>query len=323
LSTEAYRDRLYVSKEATDVEKAPEGVGLTTVSGEPAYVTIDVPDATVPVAIRSLYSDLFRLHVHTNAGIMVIDPSNITNSPHRPAVNVGAINPASFGMGPNNAIIYIGQDVQPYYFDGARYGRRNIRSAARQAEAIIRQLANVDAIGQNADKVTAFQDKAGMLWWFFPDADGITRGMCLDLDNDGMVGPFDYPRAVSSCQMEAERPELIIQDKDGNLFVYDVTAQNDSGADHAAVSGFSPVSTSLAPTAGDLGFPYTDYNSQRYLAAQWTTASASATAHRMAPGSPGDQRIVSTPAASRGRASVSGRTRAATRAPFRRAASRT
>lgn len=264
LTTANYRDRLYVSKEATDDEKACEGVALED------YQVIDVPDATVPVAIRSLYSDLFRLHVHTNAGIMVIDPANVDNTPHRPAVNVGAINPSCFGMGPNNQIIYIGQDVQPYFFDGARYGRRNIKSAAREAEAIIRSVANLDTIGQNADEITSFQDKAGMLWWFFPDTNGVIKGMCLDLDRSGLVGPFDYPKAVSSCPMESERPELLIQDKDGNLFVYDVTAQNDTGADLPAVSSFSPTSTSITPTAGYAGFPYVDYGGVRYLNANWT-----------------------------------------------------
>lgn len=264
LLDDGFRDRLYVSKEATDTEKAPEGVALED------FQVIDVPDATVPVSIRALYSDLFRLHIHTNAGIMVIDPANVDTTPHRPAVNVGAINPSAFGMGPNNAIIYIGQDVQPYFFDGARYGRRNVKSAAREAESIIRQVANIDAIGQNADKVTSFQDKAGMLWWFFPDTDNVIKGMCLDLERDGLVGPFDYPRAVSSCQMEPERPEIVLQDETGNLFIYDVTAQNDTGADLTAVATFSPILTSVQPTAGYLGFPYVDYLSGRYLNANWT-----------------------------------------------------
>jgi len=266
LTADNYRDRLYVSKEATDDEKACEGVALDA----DAYQIIDVPDALVPVSIRSLYSDLFRLHVHTNAGIMVIDPANVATTPHRPSVTVGAINPSCFGMGPNNQIIYIGQDVQPYFFDGARYGRRNIKSAAREAEAIIRSVANLDTIGQNADEVTSFQDKAGMLWWFFPDTNGVIKGMCLDIDRSGMVGPFDYPKAVSSCAMESERPEIIIQDKDGNLFVYDVTAQNDTGADLTAVTTFSPTATTVPPTAGYAGFPYVDYDSQRYLKACWT-----------------------------------------------------
>lgn len=260
-----YRDRLYVSKEATDTEKAPEGVSLTE------YEVIDVPDATVPVSIRSLYSDLYRLHVHTNAGIMVIDPANVANTPHRPAVTVGAINPACFGMGPNNAIIYIGQDIQPYFFDGARYGRRNVKSAAREAEAIIRSVANIDAIGQNSDKVTSFQDKAGMMWWFFPDSNNVIKGMCLDLDRSGMMGPFDWPKAVSSCQMEPERPEIVIQDVDGNLFIYDVTQQYDTGADHPIVTTFTPTLTTIPPTAGNAGFGYVDYNGYRYQKAVWTT----------------------------------------------------
>lgn len=264
LPTEGYRDRLYVSKAATDDEKAPEGVALE------AYETIDVPDATVPVQIRALFSDLFRLHVHTNAGIMVIDPDSPTNSPHRPAVNVGAINPSCFGMGSNNAIIYIGQDMQPYHFDGARYGRRNVKSAAREAEAIIRAVANMDTIGQNSGKVTSFQDKNGMLWWFFPNTSNVIKGMALDIEQGGLMGPFDWPRAVSSCQMEPERPELVFQDEGGNLFIYDITAQYDTGTDFPSASVLSPISTSIAPTAGYRGYGYTDYNSLRYLKAAWT-----------------------------------------------------
>lgn len=265
LPTAGYRDRLYVSKAATDDEKAPEGVALE------AYETIDVPDATVPIQIRALFSDLFRLHVHTNAGIMVIDPANPDSSPHRPAVNVGAINPACFGMGSNNAIIYIGQDVQPYTFDGARYGRRNVKSAAKEAEAIIRSVANMDTIGQNSSKITSFQDKNGMLWWFFPDTNNVIKGMALDIEQGGLMGPFTYPRAVSSCQMEPERPEIIMQDETGNLFVYDITAQYDTGADFPAVSTFSPILTSISPTAGYRGYGYEDYSGSRYLRAAWTT----------------------------------------------------
>jgi len=265
LQTAGFRERLYISKDATDDEKAPEGVGLE------GYEIIDVPEATAPVAIRALFSDLFKLHVHTNQGIMIIDPANVANTPHRPAVNVGAMNPSCFGMGPNNAIIYIGQDAQPYNFNGNRYGTRNVKSAAKDAEAIIRGFANVDAIGQNADKVTSFQSKDGLLWWFFPNDAGTIIGVCLDIDEGGLWGYFDYPRAVSSCGLEPERPEILIQDETGQLFVYDTTAQNDSGADLPVVTTFAPIATTIPPTAGNSGYAYTDYLNQRYLKSVWTT----------------------------------------------------
>ena len=264
LRLSGFRNRLYISKEATDDEAAPEGVGLE------GYEIIDVPEATVQIEVRALYSDLYRIHVHTNAGIMVIDPANVGNSPHRPGVNVGAINPSCFGSGPNNAIIYIGQDIQPYNFNGNRYGKRDVRSAAREAEAIIRATANVDSIGQNADKVTSFQDKSGLLWWFFPDTTSTIKGMCLDIERSGLLGPFDYPRAVSSCMMESERPEILMQDETGNLFIYDITAQTDTGADLPAVATLAPIATTITPAASYDGFPYTDYNSLRYLNAVWT-----------------------------------------------------
>lgn len=263
LQTAGFKDRLYISKAATDDEKAPEGVSLES------YEIIDVPEATAPVAIRALFSDLFKLHVHTNQGVMVIDPANVENTPHRPAVNVGAMNPSCFGMGPNNAIIYIGQDAQPYNFNGNRYGTRNVKSAAKEAEAIIRGFTNVDAIGQNADLVSSVQDKSGLLWWWFPDDTGTIIGVCLDIADGGLFGYFDYPKVVSSCGLEPERPELIIQDETGNLFVYDTTAQNDSGADLPVVTTFAPIATSITPTAGNNGYQYVDYESQRYLKAAW------------------------------------------------------
>lgn len=264
LLSSGLEDRLYISKEATTDERAPEGVGLE------GYQVIDVPDATIPIKVKALYSDLFRLHVHSNAGIMILDPSNIATAPQKPAVNVGAINPSCFGYGPNNAIFYVGSDVQIYNFDGARYGRRNVKGAAKEAEAIIRQVANLDTVGQNSDLITSFQDKNGLIWWFFPDADGVIKGMSLDIEQSGIVGPFDWPRAVSSCQMEPVRPEILIQDVSGQLFIYDVTAQNDTGADLPAASTFSPISTSILPTAGSAGYGYIDYNGVRYLRAAWT-----------------------------------------------------
>lgn len=263
LLTAGFRDRLYVSKEATDDEKAPEGVGLE------GYEVIDVPDATVPVAIRALYSDLYRLHVHTNAGILIIDPADVENTPHRPACQTGAINPSAFGQGNGNDIIFIGQDVQPRFFNGNRYGSRLIKSAAKEAEAIIRANANIDLVGQNSDLVNCFQDKSNLVWFFFPNSAGTTIGFCLDLDNEGMVGPFDRPFTVSSCAMEPERPEVVIQDVSGQLFVYDPTAQSDTGSDLPVVTTFAPIATTISPTAGNAGYQYVDYNSQRYLKAGW------------------------------------------------------
>jgi hypothetical protein len=261
---EGFRDRLYISKLATTDERAPEGVGLE------GYQVVDVPDATVPIQITALYSDLFRLHIHSNAGIMILDPSNIATAPQKPAVNVGAINPSCFGYGPNNAIFYVGKDIQIYDFDGARYGRRNVKSATRESAAILRAVANLDTVGQNGDVVNSFQDQDSLIWWFFPDRNGVIKGMCYDIEQEGVVGPFDYPQAVSSCAMEPTRPETIIQDVAGNVFLYDVTAQNDIGSDLPAVFTFSPISTSIAPTAGSLGFGYVDYNGVRYLRASWT-----------------------------------------------------
>lgn len=264
LSSPGFEDRLYISKQSTTDERTPEGVGLE------GYQVVDVPDATVPIKVKALFSDLFRIHIHNNAGIMILDPSNINTSPQKPAVNVGAINPSCFGFGPNNAIFYIGHDVQVYQFDGSRYGRRYVKGAAKEAESIIRQTANLDTVGQNSDLVTSFQDKNGLIWWFFPDANGIIKSMCLDIEQSGIVGPFDNPKTVSSCVMEPERPEILMQDVSGNLFIYDVTAQNDTGADLPVVPAFSPISTSITPTAGDNGFGYVDYNGLRYLRAAWT-----------------------------------------------------
>jgi hypothetical protein len=259
-----FRDRLYISKLSTTDERAPEGVGLE------GYEVVDVPDATVPIQITALYSDLFRLHIHNNAGIMILDPSNIATAPQKPAVNVGAINPSCFGYGPNNAIFYVGKDIQIYDFDGARYGRRNVKSATRESAAILRNVANLDTVGQNGDVVNSFQDKDGMIWWFFPDRNGDIKGMCFDIEQEGVVGPFDNPQAVSSCQMEPTRPEILMQDVSGNLFIYDVTAQNDIGNDLPAAATFSPIATTIAPTAGARGFGFVDYGGVRYQRAAWT-----------------------------------------------------
>ena len=260
-----FRDRLYISKLATTDERAPEGVGLE------GYQVVDVPDATVPIQITALYSDLFRLHIHSNAGIMILDPSNISTAPQKPAVNVGAINPSCFGFGPNNAIFYVGKDIQIYDFDGARYGRRNVKSATRESAAILRTVANLDTVGQNGDVVNSFQDQDSMIWWFFPDRNGVIKGMCYDIDQEGVLGPFDYPQAVSSCQMEPTRPEILMQDVSGNLFIYDIRAQNDIGQDLPVVSTFSPIATTITPTAGSKGFGYVDHNGLRYLRAAITT----------------------------------------------------
>lgn len=256
--TRDYPERLYVSKPATEDEQAPEGANID------AYELLQAIGGAGNSRITAMYSDDYRVHVHTGEGVSFIDPSNPL-SQQRPALLAGAINASALTPWTGADQYYLGSDLQLYQFNSTRYGQRDSEFAAAEAAAYIAELVDRDAIHANPERVFVFPDVTSQhLWMYMPALDGTLRGFAYDFLAKGIVGPFDYPKVYAAARMEPNRPEIIIADESGNLFVLDTSAQNDHGDEFAAQSAFTPYAIPDTPPTGDAGYGNAEFNGYAY-----------------------------------------------------------
>jgi hypothetical protein len=255
-------DFLYVSKTAVDDELCPEGANAAS----PELVSL--AQQTSRLKVTALYTDSFRLHVHTNSGIILLNPSDPTADKHIPQVTVGALNPSCIADWEGSKIFYLGSDLQIYQFDGARYGRRNIAASTKDAIEIIYSVANIDRIGQAPDRVSTWVDlRSDIFWYSFPGQDNTLVSFAYDFQNSGVVGQFTYPKMFCTAKMEAERPETIFCDEDGNLFYQDSRQQNDNGDELSASAAYTPHAIADPIPVQYAGYGYIDRGGFRYYAA--------------------------------------------------------
>jgi hypothetical protein len=259
-------DFLYVSKTAVDDELCPEGANAES----PELVSI--AQQTSRLKVTALYTDSFRLHVHTNNGILLLNPSDPTTGKHIPQVTVGALNPSCIADWEGSKIFYLGSDLQIYQFDGARYGRRNIAASTKDAIEIIYSVANIDRIGQAPDRVSTWVDlRSDIFWYSFPGQDNTLVSFAYDFQNAGVVGQFTYPKMFCTAKMEADRPETIFCDEDGNLFYQDSRDQNDNGDVLTTSSAYTPHAIADPIPVGLAGYGYVDRGGFRYYQAVQST----------------------------------------------------
>ncbi len=253
-------DFLYVSKTALDDEAAPEGA----FAGAPELLTIS--QQTSKLRITALYSDDYRVHCHTNNGVVLLNPNDPSTDKHIPQVSVGALNPACIGIWENSQIYYLGSDIMTYEFAGARYGRRNIAAKSKDAIEYILDQANIDKIGQQPDRVNTWVDlRSELMWMSYPSAtDNELISFAYDFQQGGIVGQFTYPKFYCVAKMEAERTETMFCDEGGNLFYMDSRDQNDSGDELPASSVWTPHAISDPIPAVWAGYGYVDIAGLRY-----------------------------------------------------------
>jgi hypothetical protein len=255
-------DLLYVSKSAVDDEIAPEGANAESPE------LISMARQTSRLKVTALYTDDYRLHVHTNNGVILLNPSDPTADKHIPQVTVGALNPACITEYENSRIFFLGSDLQIYEFSGARYGRRNIAAASKDSIEYLLDIANVDKIGQQPDRVNTWVDLRSELYWFsFPGQDNTLTSFAYDFQNNGVVGYFDYPKAYAVAKMEPERPETVFCDEDGNLFFMDSREQNDSGDTLDTSLAYTPHAITDPIPVSMAGYGYVDRGGYRYYQA--------------------------------------------------------
>jgi hypothetical protein len=256
---------LYVSKVATDDEIAPEGASIL----DPFIVTL--PEQPSDFYITALDTDDYRLHVHTNLGVVLMNPLNPVEDRHVPQVPVGALNPDCLVKWEKSQIYYLGSDMSVYQFDGARYGRRNASAATKDAIQFILSKADLNRVSREPDRVTAWLDtRSELLYYHFPAADNTLNGFCFDFRANGVVGELTYPKVSAMTEMEPERPERVWCDEEGNLFFINSLTQNDWGDALPASPAFTPHSTATPMPAQYNGWGYVDFQGKRYYQATET-----------------------------------------------------
>lgn len=161
-----FQDRLYVSKPASNDELAPEGANAEF------YERVESPKGTTGVPrMTALYSDDFKIHVHTADGVTLIDPQDPSKR-YSPPVVCGAINQSALTPWPGSVIYYLGADFQIYTISGLRYGKQQVEFAARDAAMFVLERTNVQAALDEPDRIYMFPNVSGqMLWYFLPAPD--------------------------------------------------------------------------------------------------------------------------------------------------------
>ena len=271
-----YPQRLYPSKPATFDELAPEGVSLAELSVIDLQTTTGSPGST---DITALISTQSRLDIHTRGGLIILDTNNPTDpvSQYSPQSGAGCVNGTSFALLEGKSLYYLGADLQLRSMSAQRIGNdfasmvAQTDFVARAANAYLRTRVDIDALARTPQRGCLFVDRQSQhLWFTLPVLDGSLNMFGVDLANNGIVGPFDYPRIYAQAPMESERAEMVFADESGNLFVWDTATQNDAGDVFDTSSAFTPHNPNDAVPVQYAGYGYVDLDGVRYYQANTT-----------------------------------------------------
>lgn len=271
-----YPARLYPSKPATFDELAPEGCSLDELSVVDLQTTTGAPGST---DITALVSTESRLDIHTRGGLIILDTSDPTDptSQYSPQSGAGCVNGTSFALIEGKALYYLGADLQLRTMSASRIGNdfasmvAQTDFVARAANAYLRDRVDIDALARTPQRGCLFIDRQSQhLWFTLPVLGGALNMFGFDLANNGIVGPFDYPRVYAQAPMESERAEMVFADESGNLFVWDTANQDDSGDAFSTSSAFTPHSPSDPVPVQYAGYGYVDLDGVRYYQANTT-----------------------------------------------------
>lgn len=234
----SFPTRLYPSKQANETEVFPEGANAQ------AYEIVRFAEGATAQRISALYSDDFKLHVHSPGGVVLIVPSDPDNR-YMPNVTAGAATSSALAVWVKGRLQYLGADLQLYEIQGTRYGRQSSDFLALDAAQYVRDLVDRNQFAAHADRCFMFTDVPGQfLWYWIPGTDGSLVGFAYDQILKGTVGPFDFPKVYQLCKLEIERPEYIFADEAANMFVWNTAEQYDHG------DSFPSTSTPTIHTVG-------------------------------------------------------------------------
>jgi hypothetical protein len=266
-----FQERLYASKAATVDEIAPEGC-----YSEDYTTAQSSSNAAGANRISAVYTDGQSLHLHTPAGILLVDPANPLSAPREPQVSVGAINGTTMVALPDRRLMYVGSDVSLMQFDASLQLQEivgNASIASAQATTYIRSRVDTDAIASNTDRAHAYMDAPSQVVWFYlPGVDSDLVGFGYDLINNGIVGEFTFPRVYATAMMERSRPEITFIDEDGNMLYMDPIAQAESDS-YGSQGAFAPQAVADPVPVADAGYGNVIFDAgagaMRYLRAGW------------------------------------------------------
>lgn len=268
--TTDYPERLYVSKPATADEVAPEGVSLD----DQAFVPVlNQSQRGGTGKMTALLATQNRLDVHYDTGITMIDPA-ATDQRNYTVTAAGAINQTCLTQMEGKGTFLLAKDLflrrQNVEQTGAGFAATvaNSEFTALAAVKHLRDRVDLAELARKPQRSFLFPDPISQhLWMSLPGTDGSLKLFGYDLLNEGIVGELDYPQIYAACQMEPDRPEIIFADESGNLFVYDPTAQQDSGDTLGTQSAFTTYSPSDPIPVQYAGYGYVDSGGLRYYQA--------------------------------------------------------
>lgn len=100
---------------------------------------------------------------------------------------------------------------------------------------------------------------------WLPATDGTMKGFGYDMLEEGIVGPFDYPKIYHASKLELDRTEILFSDEGGNLLYFDSVRQNDRGDTFGVTTAATGYSPSYTPPAAENGYGTTTFESVKYL----------------------------------------------------------
>lgn len=253
-----YPTRLYPSKAAARDELVPEGTNLDS------FEEVQLND-TDPGSqdITAMHTDGTKLHLHISGGLKILNtPNTDPTSQSDPPVLAGALNGNCLAPWEKNQLFYLGSDLRIYrQADDNLYTKLSATSVDDATQQYLRDRVDLTELGRNPHRAVMFADTtAKMLWYYLPAKDGTLKGFVYDFLREGITGEFDFPKVYNLARMESSRPELVFSDEAGNLFVWDTSAQNDSGNAFPATAAPTPHPTTDPIPVQYRGYGYVDYD---------------------------------------------------------------
>lgn len=254
-----YDARVEFSKAATVDELAPEGMWNQD------YISIaGSPEETGKATITALTGDDRVLSAHTQAGITNVTVGDLTRF-NLPVV-AGALNQSMIARWEKATQFYLGADLQIYQLNNARYSKKDAAFLGLESAAYMRDIIDRNRIVNEPERTFMLSDvNQQMMWMWLPATDGTLRGFGYDMIEEGIVGPFDYPKVYYAGRMESNRSEVIFSDEAGNLFYFDTVRQNDRGDDLGDTTPPTAYATGYTPGAAENGYGTVIFGSAKYL----------------------------------------------------------
>ena len=217
--------RVWISKFADTDELIPEGTDITNY----LEITGRTGDPDSPVISCMLALSDTAMSIGTQKTITAVNGTSFARSAMA-GVSSGPINPMCFASWEDShtrthrGTPYLGTDGQLHILRGYSAGGDG-QLVDDLTVGTMREVVDVDAIRRNPQRANLNSDPVNrMIWIWVPNKSGSLSGFVMDLKVNGLTGPFDWPKLVSSTSIGMEDTRIVGCDEIGNLFVFDAFA---------------------------------------------------------------------------------------------------